>query len=92
MTHYAFYLVVIALCVSGIALARMAGLPEIVFGGSGEPLPSDFSQFAPRMAHGILATILGMLVLGHIAAFAYHQWVRKDRLFSRLWFGSRTGS
>ena len=88
-THWAFYLAVIAMCVSGIVLARMAGLPDIVFGGSGSPLPADFSIYPPRAAHGILALILKLLILGHIAAFLYHQFVRKDGLFSRMWFGDR---
>lgn len=88
-THWAFYLVVIAMCLSGIAISQMAGLPAIVFGGSGAPLPVDFSAYPPRAAHGILALILKLLILGHVAAFLYHQFVRKDGLFSRMWFGDR---
>lgn len=86
-THYLFYLVVILMAASGLATAGMAGLPEIVFAGSGAPLPETFDQFPPRKAHGILAVILLLLVLGHVSAFLYHQFVRKDRLFSRMWFG-----
>ena len=88
--HWAFYLVVIAMCLSGLATANMAGLPEIVFGGSGEPLPADFSVFPPRAAHGALATLLSLLILGHVAAGLWHQYVRKDGLLSRMWFGKRT--
>lgn len=89
LMHWVLYAVVIAMCVSGLALANMAGLPEIVFGGSGDPLPADFSEFAPRMAHGALAMVLKLLILGHIAAALYHQFVRKDGLLSRMWFGNR---
>ena len=87
--HWAFYLIVIAMCASGMATARMAGLPEIVFGGSGAPLPADFSAFPPRAAHGILGFLLTLLILGHVAAGLYHQYVRKDGLFGRMWFGNR---
>ncbi len=89
--HWLFYLTVIALCASGLALANMAGLPAIVFGGSGDPLPADFFVFPPRMAHGALATILGLLIAAHVAAALYHQFVRRDGLLSRMWFGRRNG-
>ncbi len=90
LTHYAFYLVVIALAASGLAMANMAGLPAIVFGGSGAPLPASFDALPPRAAHGALAFVLMLLVAGHALAFLYHQFVRRDSLFSRMWFGSRS--
>lgn len=89
--HWAFYVLVIAMAASGIATARMAGLPEIVFGGSGAPLPETFYEYPPRYAHGIIGTLLGLLVLGHIAAALYHQLVRRDGLLSRMSFGPRDG-
>ncbi len=89
-THYLFYLVVILMAASGLATAQFAGLPDIVFGGSGAPLPSTFDVFPPRSAHGALAVVLLLLVIGHVLAFLYHQYVRKDCLFSRMWFGRRT--
>lgn len=89
--HWAFYVLVIAMAGSGIAMARMAGLPEIVFGGSGAPLPESFYAYPPRYAHGIIGTLLGLLVLGHVAAALYHQAVRRDGLMSRMWFGQRDG-
>lgn len=73
---------------SGLATANMAGLPEIVFGGSGA-LPATFDDLPPRIAHGVLGAILTLLIAGHVAAFIYHQFVRKDHLFSRMWFGRR---
>ncbi len=89
-THYLFYLVVILMALSGLATANMAGLPEIVFGGSGASLPSTFDEFPPRMAHGALGVVLLLLVIGHVLAFLYHQYGRKDGLFSRMWFGRRS--
>ena len=91
LTHWLLYLVVIALAASGLATANMAGLPPIVFGGSGDPLPPDFAAFPPRGAHGALAALLGLLLLGHVAAALYHQYVRRDGLFGRMWFGRRDG-
>ena len=88
-THYVFYLLVFLVAGSGLAIANMAGLPDIVFGQSGAALPADFSEFPPRAAHGILTKLLFVVILGHFVAFLYHQYVRKDGLFSRMWFGKR---
>ncbi|MES9973390.1 MAG: cytochrome b/b6 domain-containing protein, partial [Candidatus Thiodiazotropha sp.] len=77
---------------SGFATANMAGLPEVVFGNSGAPLVSTFDDFPPRIAHGVLSQLLLILIIGHVLAFLYHQYVRKDSLFSRMWFGRRTST
>ncbi len=90
-THWVLYLLVFAMVGSGMATARAADLPAILFGGSGAPLPEDFRVYSPRIAHGIIATLLGLLLLLHIAAALFHQVVRKDALFARMWFGRRGG-
>ena len=91
LTHWAFYIIVLAMVGSGLATANMADLPAIVFGGSGEPLPEDFSAFPPRKAHGALASLLMAMVALHVAAGLWHQFGRKDHLFRRMWFGNREG-
>ncbi len=90
VVHWALYATVIALAGSGIALSIVAGLPAIVFGGSGESLPIDFFAFPPRVVHGILANVLAVLILAHIAGFLFHRFVRRDGLFKRMWFGDRS--
>lgn len=87
--HWGFYLLVLAMAGSGLALANIAGLPAIVFGGSGDPLPAEFDVFAARGAHGVLATALGLLIAAHVAAGLYHQFIRRDGLFARMWFARR---
>ena len=87
--HYAFYMVVILMVGSGMALANMTGLIDIVFGGSGDPLPADFHAYPPHVAHGILSTVLIALIVTHVGAFVYHQFIRKDGLFARMWYGKR---
>lgn len=89
VVHWGLYLTVIAMAVLGLALAMASGLPAIVFGGSGEPLPADFHTFPPRIVHGILANVLKVLILAHIAGFLYHQFILDDGLIKRMWFGSR---
>lgn len=89
LAHWGFYIVVLAMCASGLAISIATGLPDIVFGGSGEPLPDNFDDLPQRTAHGVLATVLGLLILAHVLAGLFHQFIRKDKLFSRMWFGSR---
>lgn len=89
LAHYALYLLVFVMAGSGIALSMQAGLPDIIFGGSGVALPETFSTFAPRIAHGVIAKVLFITIILHVLAALYHQFVRKDSLFSRMWFGNR---
>lgn len=89
MAHYILYVLVFLVAGSGIAIAIQAGLPDIVFGGSGTPLPETFDNFQPRAAHGVLTMLLKLTILGHVAAFMVHQFIRKDGLFSRMWFAKR---
>ena len=91
LAHWALYLVVLAMAASGLAAASAAGLPAIVFGGSGDPLPANFDNIGALAAHGLLGTLLALLIGAHVVAAIYHQYIRRDGLFSRMWFGKRTG-
>jgi len=61
-----------------------------VFQPNGEPLPTTFAVFPTFQAHAVLATLLAVLIAGHVAAALYHQFALKDGLFRRMWFGKRT--
>lgn len=87
VNHYALYLLVVLMGVSGIETALQADLPAIVFGASGAALPESFTVYAPRIAHGIVAKLLMALVALHLLAALYHQLVRRDNLVARMWFG-----
>jgi cytochrome b561 len=82
--HWGVYVLGFAMCISGLATANIAGLPALVFGGAGAPLPASFDDSAPRVAHGVIATLLGLLILSHVAAGLYHQYARKDGLLGRM--------
>lgn len=86
--HYALYLLVFLMAVSGMSLSLQAGLPSIVFGGSGASLPADFFDFAARMLHGFIAPTLFLLILLHVGAAFYHQLALKDDLLARMWYGN----
>jgi cytochrome b561 len=86
VVHYALYLLVFLMAVSGLSLSVQAGLVPIVFGGLGI-LPADFYDFAARMLHGFIAPAVVLLVLLHVGAAFYHQIVLKDNLLARMWYG-----
>lgn len=92
ISHYGFYVLVLLMAGTGYTTAILAGLPAIVFGGSGAPLPPTFMIYPTRVAHGYIATLLvGFIILHMLAAF-YHQFVRKDGLFRRMFFGRRVSN
>jgi len=85
--HIALYVAALAMAASGLALAVQAGLPAIVFGGSDAPLPERLEEYSARGVHAVIGTILITLVALHAVAALHHQFVRKDRLMRRMWFG-----
>lgn len=86
-THFLLYLFIAGMAVSGFGLFQMAQLPAVF---SREiPYPSDFFQYLPRMGHGLTSWLLLALVALHFGAALYHQFIRKDNLLSRMWFGKR---
>lgn len=84
-THLLLYLVLVGVLASGIGISVLSGLPEIIFQGIGQ-LPETFEDFPPHKPHSILARILAALVVLHVIAALYHQFAKKDGLFSRMWF------
>lgn len=85
--HFLLYLFLVGMAVSGFGLFQQAKLPAVF---SGEiPYPQDFFQYLPRMGHGLTSWILVGLIALHFGAAMYHQFIRKDNLLSRMWFGKR---
>jgi len=85
--HFLLYLFLIGMAVSGLGLFQLANLPAVF---SGEiPYPSNFFQYLPRMGHGLTSGLLLGLIAVHFGAAMYHQFIRKDNLLARMWFGKR---
>lgn len=84
--HVLLYIAALGMGISGLGISALAGLPAIVFERSGN-LPADFAAFPPAIGHGFLSFVLSGLVLMHIGAALYHQFIRKDNLLARMWFG-----
>jgi len=86
--HVLLYVIAIAMVSTGLGMVGPTGVLPVLFGAPGQ-LPADFWEFAPRQGHFFFSRLLLSLVLLHIAAALYHQFVRRDSLLRRMWFGRR---
>jgi cytochrome b561 len=46
-------------------------------------------RFGLGMFHGLSWTILALLILLHVGAALYHQFIRRDHLLGRMWYGKQ---
>lgn len=69
--HILFYVVILGMIASGIAMVALSGGAPTIFGGEGALLP-DFWKNPPRLPHGIGARILLVLFAFHVGAALYH--------------------
>ena len=84
LVHALLYVAVIAMAIAGIRIASQAGLNT-----PGASLPVDFFAFSARYVHKYIAIFLMLLISAHVGAWAYHQFIKKDNLISRMGFGKR---
>lgn len=87
LVHYALYAVVLVMVASGIATVLLSGAGAQLTGAALLPLP-DFEAVLPFTVHGLLFRLLLLLLIGHIGAALWHQFVRRDRLLARMGVGS----
>lgn len=88
-THWAFYVLIAAMVLSGLAMAFGAGLFPVVYGGAADALPPELATLPQRAAHGMIALALVALIVLHLAAALCHQVVLRDGPLRRMWFGKR---
>lgn len=87
ITHWGFYVAVVGMVVSGLGMAQLGGLFPILSGQ--KVILPDFETLPPYAGHGILATVLLVLLALHIAGTLYHLFVKREPLLKRMWFGRR---
>jgi len=92
-THYGLYALLLILAASGIATMALSGLGETLMSGNLVTWP-ELDAVAPAKAHRLLANLFLLLLAGHVAAALYHQYWRRDAIFSRisLMAGPRKGA
>ena len=93
LTHWGLYLLTFGMTITGIILADHRGLLSQTFGIGSAPTPGSFGRgsFSLGNFHGAIWVLLSLLILLHVGAALYHQFILKDNLLGRMWFGKRTG-
>ena len=84
-THMIFYILILGVAASGIAMILLSGAGAIIFGFSPEALP-NFLNYPPRAPHGIGARLMIVLFVLHAGAALYHHFVKRDGLLYRMWY------
>ena len=92
LTHWGLYLLTFGMVITGIILADTRGILARTFGIGSTPTPGSFGRggFNLGFFHGSIWALLLLLILLHIGASLYHQFILKDNLLGRMWFGKRT--
>jgi cytochrome b561 len=92
LTHFGLYVLTFTMVVTGIILADQRGMLARVFGIGSTPTPGSFRRggFSLGFFHGGVWTLLILLIALHIGAALYHQFILKDNLLGRMWFGKQT--
>lgn len=83
--HFLLYFVLVGMAFSGLGLFQMANLPAVFSGAA--PYPANFFEYLPRGGHGLFSWLLLGLVALHFGAAMFHQFIKKDNLLARMWFG-----
>ena len=86
VVHYGLYAAILVMVSSGFATVILTGANLQLFGSAPLPLP-DFELAPPFTVHGIVARVLIALLIGHIGAALWHQFIRRDRLLARMGLG-----
>jgi cytochrome b561 len=89
LTHLGLYLLTFGMAITGIILANQRGILARVFGIGSTPTPGTYlpGGFRFGMLHGGIWTLLLLLITLHVGAALYHQFILKDNLMGRMWFG-----
>ena len=92
LTHIGLYLLTFAMVITGIILADQRGILARTFGIGSTPTPGSFRRggFSLGFFHGGIWTLLLLLIILHVGAALYHQFILKDNLLGRMWFGKTT--
>lgn len=97
LVHAGLYVLIFATPLSGWLYSSAIGVPTVYFGiwqlpdlvGRDKELASIL-----KVLHKALVVVLSGLVIAHVVAALRHQFVQRDGLLGRMWFGKarRTGT
>ncbi len=85
LMHYGLYLAAFFILGMGALIANKRNLFAVAMGsGSVAGRAGSLGEI-----HQLGWFLVILLVLGHVGAALYHQFILKDNLFSRMWFGKQ---
>ena len=87
IVHFLLYAGVAALFLIGYGMFNEADMLGVYRGEN--PFPQDFDTSSMREMHGAGGYTRLLLVIIHFSAAMYHQFIRKDNLLGKMWFGKR---
>ena len=87
LTHFGLYFFTFSITITGIIMAWQRGWFNFIFGFG--PSAANFHRggFSLGAFHGLSWAALFALILLHVGAALYHQFIKKDNLLSRMWYG-----
>ena len=90
LTHVGLYFFTFSITITGIIMAWQRGWFDFIFGFG--PTAGSFGRrgFSLGAFHGLSWALLFLLILLHVGAALYHQFLIKDNLLGRMWFGKQT--
>ena len=87
LTHYALYLFTFAMALSGLVMSLQRGYFAQLYGIGTIPQTFNRASRTWEMIHASSWSFLVGFIALHIGAALYHQFIRRDRLFGRMWVG-----
>ena len=91
LTHIGLYGLTFAILLAGIYLAYQGGLIASVLGMGAATITQGFrgGGFFIGALHGLSWNLLFLLLFLHVGAALYHQFILKDNLLGRMWYGKK---
>lgn len=92
IVYYGFYIVLLWMCISGLASLSLEAILPALQSGNWMQLPEISNDgFHPIMlSHHIVAKLVFLLLLFHIAGFVIHTIQKRENTLKRIWFSANT--
>lgn len=87
LVHYGFYVIILWMCISGISSLFLEGIMPSLISGDFSDLPEiSRDGFHPIMlSHHIVAKLVFLLLLFHVAGFVIHLIRKRENTLKRIW-------
>lgn len=87
--HHGLYGLLLLLPVSGVMTTITSDVSKALLAGDATLLPKKFTGVPAHEVHEVLVTVLIVIAVLHILGAVWHQFILKDGLINRMWFGKK---